>query len=158
MNVCDDRRPDATMDPWCLVELGDGDEVLFGFAVEHARTGGLSWVRSTAVVWLDETAGRARTASGRRYALGRRTTMADLPTEEARIAFALLVGPHLADPDAGPPVDGDPAAAAAWVAACKVARHLGLDAPPLSDPAAVARFITSNIESYALLRSGRRPS
>ena len=81
------------MDSWCLVELADGAEVLFGFVVEHAGTGGLSWVRSTAVVWLDETAGRARTASGRRYALGRRIAVADLPTEEARIAFTFLVSP-----------------------------------------------------------------
>ena len=110
----------------------------------------VSWVRSTAVAWLDETAGRARTASGRRYALGRRTTVANLPTEEARIAFAFLVSPHLADPGAEPPVDGDSAAAAAWVAACKVARHLGLEAPPLRDPAAVTEFLASVLRPPAI--------
>ncbi|MCO6415873.1 hypothetical protein JYK14_06745 [Siccirubricoccus sp. KC 17139] len=146
------------MDPWCLVQLADGTEALFGFAVEHAGTGGLSWVLSTSVVWLDVEAGRARTLSGRRYTLGRRITAIELPTEEARIAFALLVSPHLEDPETGPPFAGDADLAATWVAACKMARHLKMDAPPLHDPAAIRDFVTSNMERYVMLRNGRRPS
>jgi hypothetical protein len=154
----DDRLMHAVLDPWCLVELGDGSESLFGFAVEHAGTGGLSWVLSTPVVWLDEAAGRAQTSSGRRYVLGRRITPLELPTEEARIAFSLLVSPHLEDPDSAPPFAGDADLAATWVAACKMARHLKIDAPPLHDPAAVRDFVAANMERYLLHRHGRRPS
>jgi hypothetical protein len=158
MKPGDAWMPNALMDPWRLVELADGSEALFGFAVEHAGTGGLSWVFSTSVVWLDEAAGRAQTLSGRRYALGRCITAAELPTVEASIAFSLLVSPHLDDPGAVPPVLGDPAAAAIWVAACKMARHLKAEAPPLGDAAAVGAFVGSNMERYTLLRAGRRPS
>lgn len=146
------------MDPWCLVELADGSEALFGFAIEHGGTGGLSWVLSTSVVWLDAEAGRARTLSGRRYTLGRRVTAMELPTEEARIAFALLVTPHLDVHTATPPTTGDPATGAAWVAACKMSRHLNVAPPPLHDPAAVRDFLGSNMERYMLARAGRRPS
>jgi hypothetical protein len=158
MNPDDGWAPNARMDPWCLVELADGSEALFGFAVEHAGTGGLSWVLSTPVVWLDAAAGRARTASGRRYILGRRVTPLELPTEEARIAFSLLASPHLEDPDAAPPFAGDADLAATWVAACKMARHLKLEAPPLHDPAAVRDFVDRNTERFTLLRAGRKPS
>lgn len=150
--------PNAPMDPWCLVELADGSEALFGFAVEHAGTGGLSWVLSTPAVRLKAAAGRAQTLSGRRYALGRRITAAASSTVEARIAFSLLVSPYLDAADAVPPVPGDPAAAAIRVSACKMARHLEVKAPPLDDPAAVGDFVRSHVERYALLRAGLRPS
>jgi hypothetical protein len=158
MNPDDDWAPNALMDPWCLVELADGSEVLFGFAIEHRGTGGLSWVLSTSVVRLDAAAGQARTHSGRRYTLGRRLTAMELPTEEARIAFALLLTPHPDARAAVPPTTGDPATSAAWVAACKMARHLNVAPPPLHDPAAVRNFFGSNMERYALARAGRRPS
>jgi hypothetical protein len=154
----DDRSMHAVMDPWCLVDLADGTESLFGFAVEHAGTGGLSWVLSRPVVRLDEVAGPAQTSSGRRYVLGRRITPLELPTEEARIAFSLLVSPALEDPKTGPPFAGDADLAATWVAACKMARHLKVDAPPLHDPAAVRDFVASNMERYLLHRNGRKPS
>ena len=153
-----DRLLPAVMDPWCLVELADGSEALFGFAVEHAGTGGLSWVLSTAVVWLDAAAGRAETTSGRRYALGREVTADTLPTIEARIAFAFLVSPHSPAAIPLPPVSGDLFTAAMWVSACKMARHLRLEAPPLEDAAAVTHFLETNIEQYRLLRHGWRPS
>ena len=158
MNPDDRWIPNARMDPWCPVELADGSEALFGFAVEHADTGGLSWVLSTPVVWLDVAAGRARTRSGRRYTLGRRVTPLELPTEEARIAFSFLAAPHLEDPDAAPPLAGDADLAATWVTACKMARHLKLETPPLDNPVALRDFVARNIERYTLLRTGRRPS
>ena len=146
------------MDPWCLVEFADGSEALFGFAVEHADTSGLSWVLSTPAVWLDAAAGRARTRSGRRYELGRRVTPLELPTEEAQIAFSLLASPHLEDPDAAPPFAGDADLVTTWVAASKMARHLGVAAPPVDDPVALRDFVARNTERYALLRTGRKPS
>jgi hypothetical protein len=120
------------MDPWLLVKLANGSNALFGFAIQHAGTGGLSWVLSTPVVWIDTEAGRAETASGRRYTLGREVTVGTLPTVEARIAFTLLVAPHLADPSPLPPVP--------------------------QDSAAVTDFLETHIERYRLLLDGRRPS
>jgi hypothetical protein len=154
----DDKPTYAVMDPWCLVELMGGSKALFGFAVEHPATGGLSWVISTPLVWLNPVAGRARTWSGRHYVLGRRITPLELPTEEARIAFSLLASPHLEDPETGRTFAGDADLAATWVTACKMARHLKIDAPPLHDPAAVRDFVTCNMERYAMLRDGRRSS
>ena len=68
------------------------------------------------------------------YALGRRIPLPGLPTLEARIACALLVRPHLADPTSvsGSPVE--PAVVVKWVSAWKMARHLKV-APPLEDRA-----------------------
>jgi hypothetical protein len=43
-----DSPADAYMDPWCVVRIITGDRLLFGFAVHHSGTGGLSWVRGTA--------------------------------------------------------------------------------------------------------------
>ena len=153
-----DRLLHALMDPWCLVELADGFEALFGLEVEHAGAGGLSWVLSTPVVWLDAATGQAETTSGRRYALGREVTADTLPTIEARIAFAFLVSPHSPAAIPLPPVTRDLITAAMWVSACKMARHLRLEAPPLEDSAAVTHFLETNIEQYRLLRDGRRPS
>ncbi|WP_109516977.1 hypothetical protein [Teichococcus aestuarii] len=148
----------AAMDPWCLVALDTGYEHLFGFAIQHAGTGGLSWVLSTPVVWIDAATGRAQTESGRRYTLGRAVTPEALPTLEARIAFALMVEPQLTDPLPLPPVPKDLPAARKWVVACKMARHLGVEPPPLKDEAAVAHFLGANMERYWRLRDGRRPS
>jgi hypothetical protein len=48
-------RPASTayINPWCAVPLVGGACVLFGFAVWHPNTGGLSWVCSTPIRMLD---------------------------------------------------------------------------------------------------------
>ncbi len=137
----------AGLDPWLVLELG-GAEVLFGYAERHPATGGLSWVRNSPVVELDEAAGRARTASGRVYALGRRTAIEELD-EEARTALRLLAAESLG----AEPLPGD-ADEARWVSARKWARHLGAAAPP-RDRAAVARFLRRHGERYLALRAGQ---
>jgi hypothetical protein len=151
----ENERLRAIMDPWALVALVDG-ESLYGFVIEHAGTGGLSWVLSTPVVWLDPEAGQARTRSGRRYELGRRIEISDLPDEEARLAFAFLARPYLRDPSRIPPPP-DPVTAMAWLTARKMARHLGLEPPPLKQEAAIKDFMTRNMRRYVeYRRSGQR--
>lgn len=158
MNAREEWRPNARMDPWCSVEIDGGAEILFGFAVEHEATGGLSWVRSSPVVWFLDDCRRAQTQSGRRYSLGRRIDLNRLPTEEARFAFAILVAPYLDDPDIAPPVAGNLHAAERWLIACKMARHLKTETPPLSNPDAVNEFIVTNMERYGFLRLGGKLS
>jgi len=143
----DDGPAAAGLDPWLVLELG-GDEVLFGFAARHPATGGLSWVRSSPVAELDQAAGRARTASGRVYALGRRAAPGELD-EEGRTALRLLAAESL-----GPePLPGD-VDDARWVSARKWARRLGVDAPP-RDRAAVGRLLRRHGERHLALRAGR---
>ncbi len=136
----------AGLDPWLPLELG-GEEVLFGYAGRHPRTGGLSWMRSSPVVELDEAAGLARTASGRVYALGRRTGIGRLD-EEARTALRLLAAEFLGAELL--PGDADDAR---WVSARKWARHLGVAAPP-RDGEAVGHFLRGHGERYLALRAG----
>lgn len=145
----DEDQADAVMDPWCLVPLGEGIDVLFGFAARHPSTGGLSWVASTAVEELDADRGRARTRSGRRYRLGRRIRLEDVPCEgdEPWIAFELLLGRDVADEDAMPPRVADPGADREWLAACKAARHLGV-APPRRIPAEVTAWLRQHRAAY----------
>jgi hypothetical protein len=152
------RLSNALMDPCCLGELTDGSEALSGFAIEHAGTGGLSWVLSTPVVWIDAAIGRAETASGRRYTLSQEVTADTLPTVEARIAFASLISPQSPAAIPLPLASTDLATAAMWLSACKVARHLMLEAPPLEDSAAVTDFLETSTKRYRLLRDVRRPS
>jgi len=149
---------DAYMDPWCVVPLIGGDRLLFGFAVRHPGTGGLSWVRSTPIRHLDEAAACAITASGRRYALGRRIEPEDVPLEgeEAWLAFDLLIGPDAADDAAVPPISADGSPDAEWITACKIARHLSVAAPDRA-PARVDEFMRRHIAAYLALRAqGRR--
>jgi hypothetical protein len=143
----------ARMDPWCPVPLIGGARVLFGFAVWHPNTGGLSWVCSTPIRKLDAASGQATTASGRRYTLGRQIQPEDVPGEgeEAWIAFDLLIGADAADGDAVPPISADPGRDTRWVTACKVARHLGLGAPRRA-PADVDGFLRRNMDAYRLRR------
>ena len=142
-----DEPATAGLDPWLPLELG-GEEVLFGYAGRHPATGGLSWVRSSPVAELDEAAGRARTASGRVYALGRRTDVGEFD-EEGRTALRLLAAESLgAEPLPGDDDD------ARWVSARKWARHLGVEAPP-RDRAAVGRFLRRHEERYLALRAGQ---
>jgi hypothetical protein len=126
---------DAELDPWCVADDGAG-QVLFGFATRHPVTGGLAWTRTSRIVHLDTIGGRAITRSGRRYALGHRITAVDLPDIEARLAFAMLIGPAPGCEPGRLPADVAPSLAIAWLSACKRARHLGLD-PPELDPAAI---------------------
>lgn len=144
---------DARMDPWCLVPLVTGEQILFGFAVEHPQTGGLGWVRSMPIRDLNEVAGRAATASGRQYALGRRVEPVDIPLEgeEACLAYDLLIGDGAAQGIAARPVPATREDDIAWLAACKMARHLGVAAPDRV-PATVQEFVKQNIDAYQQLR------
>src|ERR1700739_1608390 len=84
-----DEPVTAEMDPWLVVSVA-GEPSLFGFARQHPRTGGLSWVLSTMIVELNEAVGRARTISGRVYTLGRRISCGELD-EEGSLALRLLL-------------------------------------------------------------------
>jgi hypothetical protein len=137
---------DAELDPWVLV-VEPGAMSLFGFAVRHPATGGLAWTLSTTVRTLDEARGRAVTRSGRRYALGRRIDADGLPDEEARVAYALLVGPLLGRDPAKMLGGMHLGFAAAWQLSRKMARHLRL-APPPFEPEPVARFLDMHGERY----------
>ena len=152
-----EKTVDAYMDPWCVVPLITGDHILFGFAIEHAATGGLSWVRSTPIRYLNEDAGRATTASGRHYKLGRRIDPEGIPMEgdEAWLAYDLLISPD-ADDDVVPPLSADSQRDAEWIAACKMARHLRVTLP-VRAPVAVQEFMRLHTEAYLALRAlGRR--
>ncbi|MBU8546087.1 MULTISPECIES: hypothetical protein [Roseomonadaceae] len=155
MNAIQEWRANVILDPWCLVEFADNTEALFGFAIKNNATGGLAWMRSSPVEWMAEDGSRARTMTGRRYSLGRRITVGELPSEEATYAFAIMMTPRLADPRLAPAITVDLAIAVWWVAACKMARHLRSDAPPLRDPKATRKFIAANLRRY-LSRPGRR--
>jgi hypothetical protein len=140
--------PTALMDPWLVVDV-NGEPSLFGFAWRHPSTGGLSWMLSTAIVELDAAAGRARTASGRVYQLGRRIEPCELD-EEGVVALDLLLERHAQQgTSSGPDVS--------WVIARKMARHLSLAPPPRDDPEAVERFLRTHDGRYraALDRRGR---
>jgi hypothetical protein len=143
----------AALDPWLLVTDGP-ERALFGFAVAHPGTGGLAWTLSTAVRHLDVTRGRATTASGRRYDLGRRIELPDLPDEEARISYAVLVCPLIGVDPAVHLGAVDPLLAVDWVRACKVARHLRVD-PPVREAASVTRFLDRHAERYAAVLRGK---
>lgn len=87
---------------------------------------GLSYVLSTRVTEFTEAADRARTASGRVYALGRKTSVRELDKEGpvALVALRLLLSDGS---DGYPGVDDDPA----WVTAAE-------DGPALARQPAVA--------------------
>ena len=144
-----DKSAAAEMDPWLVVDVG-GEPSLFGFAQRHPNTGGLSWVLSTAIVELDEAAGRARTASGRVYALGRRIEPGALD-EEGSLALRLLLTKWTRRE---PPPDQD----LRWLTARKMARHLRVEPPRRDDPAAVELFLQTYHESYVARRDGREPN
>jgi hypothetical protein len=148
------QEVDAHLDPWCEVPMETGGSVLFGFALHHAETGGLAWLSSSQLVDLKEAAGRARTMSGRRYRLGRRFDPLDVGAEgeEARLAFALLIGVDFEDLDDLVEVDRR------WLQARKAARHLGLE-PPIRTDAATRSFFETYGEAYVAIRQrGGRPT
>lgn len=144
---------DAHLDPWCDIVLINGDSVLFGFSLSHPVTMGLGWLVSTAVREFDPRASRAVTESGRRYRLGRRIRPADIrnESEEAWVAFDLLIGDEAENGGAVPPAGADPARDTRWVAACKAARHLGL-APPRRAASEVEAFLRAHLDAYLRLR------
>ena len=133
----------AIMNPWMEVEAFD-QPCLFGFAEQHPSTGGLSWVLSTEIKEMTPAADRARTASGRIYALGREISLRELD-EEGRVALRLLL---TAGQDGYPGRNDD----RDWVVACKVARHLRLEPPLRRDPTAVKRFLRLNADAYIAKR------
>jgi hypothetical protein len=135
----------AKMTLWMTVDA-HGDECLFGFAVQHPTTGGLSWVLSTPIVEFTQTADRARTESGRVHALGRQISSRDLD-EEGRVALRLL----LADDMSEYPGRNDDVA---WLTSQKMARHLGVGPPPRGAYVAVEQFIERHRRAYLALRGG----
>lgn len=108
---------DAVLDPWCEVPLSAGTSVLFGFALRHPTTSGLGWLASTEIVALNHATSRARTRSGRRYGLGRRIELHDIPAEgeEPWVAYQLLLGQDAPDWDVVPPCVADAAADRNWL-------------------------------------------
>lgn len=145
----DEKSADAEMNPWLVVDV-DGEPSLFGFALRHPNTGGLSWVLSTRIVELDEATGRARTESGRVYTLGRRIRRDELD-EEGRLALRLLLAKWTE-------MEAPPGNDLRWLTARKMSRHLGVESPRRDDPAAVEEFLATYHELYALRRAGRRPN
>jgi hypothetical protein len=145
-------KAEARLDPWCVVAVVPGVEVLFGYAERHPATGGRSWMRSSPISHLDEAAGTATTASGRLYSLGRRTAPEAIEDEEAWVALELLIGRAGAGP-ADPSVVGS---LGEWLSARKWARHCGVEPPPRNDPGAVRRFLAEHVEAYAARRGGAR--
>ena len=140
------------MDPWTAVPLSDGACVLFGYAALHPGTGGMSWLRSSEIVELDRAGGSARTESGRSYSLGRRFRPGNVAAEgeEAWLAFLMLVGRAYADHVSIP---GTRDIDTRWLVACKMSRHLGVEAPA-RHPASVGPFMGRRLPSYMALRSG----
>ncbi len=129
----------AVMDPWTAVPLQGGSHVLFGYAELHPATGGMSWVRSSAIVELHRGPGTAMTESGGHYSLGRRFRPGNVAAEgeEAWLAFLMLVGRSYTGHTSVP---GTRETDARWIAACKMARHLGVVAPA-RHPASVGPFM-----------------
>jgi hypothetical protein len=146
--VLNNEPTTAEVDPWMVVEVEDQPS-LFGFALHHPRTGGRSWVLSTMIVEMNEAADRARTASGRIYALGRRITSTELD-EEGTLALRLLLAKWTG---LEPPPDQD----VRWLTARKMARHLRLEPPSRDDPVTVELFLRNYHEHYVAKRDGRRP-
>lgn len=134
------------MDPWLVVDV-NGEPSLFGYARRHPNTGGLSWVLSTPIVELYEAAGRARTASGRVYELGRRIEPCELD-EEGGVALDLLRSRYT--PEGA--LSGDDVS---WLTARKMARHLNLAPPPRDVPGAVEQFLRTYHRRYLAARDGR---
>ena len=148
--------PDARVDPWCLVLLTTGEEILFGFASQHPTTGGLSWMCSSPVRKIDFIARKARTESGRLYSLGRRIGQEAIPAEgqEAWLAYDLLVSGDAEDEDAVPRISADRKMDGAWLTACKMARNLGVT-PPARVPAQISGFLMGHSPAYLAMRARR---
>lgn len=137
----------AHLDPWmvfCQCPGGDGSPCalfLFGFALHHHRLLGLGWVRTSPVLFLRPEDGRALTASGSRYALGRPVSAPHDLDQEGRVAWDCLVREAAGDLERR------------WLDARKAARWLGVEAPAL-DEAAVAAFEAEQVPRYVAWRAG----
>ena len=144
--VTDGAGYDAHLDPWCIVDLTTGETVLFGFALVHPVTNGLSWLHSSHVISLKMADLTATTRSGRRYVLGRYFNVTDISGEgeEARTAFDVMLGAEAKAMQSIRLLD------AQWVAACKMARHLALP-PPTRRQADIEAFTKSNQQDYVRL-------
>ncbi len=139
------RATTAHLDPWIvLVESDAGGcspyPFLFGWAAHHHRLHGLTWMRSSTVVTLDEAGKRAATASGTRYVLGRRTMRPEDLSADRRIAWKALAREEAS------------AFKRRWLGALKAARWLGIP-PPTLDPDALAAFLARHTADYLALRS-----
>lgn len=119
------RSNSAAMDPWSVVPLLSGELVLFGFALWHPKSKGLSWMNTSDVMELDLASRQATTRSGRHYSLGRRFSILDVNVEgpEARIVFDCLIGDNFEGAEKLRELDRQ------WVIACKIGRHLKKRAP-----------------------------
>lgn len=137
----------AHLDPWLLFHAQDTHSdsprtlFLFGYALHHHRLLGLSWIRSTPVQRLRCDARSAVTASGSRYALGRRAQALDDLGPEGRVAWNGLVhgtGTRLER---------------RWLGACKAARWLNAQPPALAEDA-VSAFEAEQVPRYLAWRAG----
>lgn len=144
-----DSSADATahLDPWMAFCQRPGDDrspcslFLFGYALRHHRLLGLSWVRTSPVLALRPETGRALTASGSLYVLGRPVASPDDLDQEGRAAWDALVR------EVGGRLERR------WLGACKAARWLGMD-PPALEEAAVAAFEAEHVPRYIAWRVG----
>ncbi len=150
-----EAAPTACMRPWCAVPLHNGSQILFGYALRHPVLGGLSWVSSSEVIELDDERGRARTRSGRVYALGQKIQIDEIPAlgDEPWIAFEHLVGDAYHAFAEFPRCPAKRSIDRAWLSACKAARHLDV-APPQRERGAVQAFMDRYLSAYLLLRAG----
>ena len=142
----------ARLDPWFPIE-DRGAHVLFGYSPWHEELGGLSWLLSSPVMEFDDHHLRARTRSGRVYELGRRISAAELPDDEARLVHCLLTGPGTWRGDPTPHAD------LYWLAALKVSRWLGAQAPARGDVDGLRKFLVTTRDAYraAQVAAGVRP-
>jgi hypothetical protein len=139
------RATTAHLDPWIVFVESDAggcspSPFLFGWAAHHHRLHGLTWMRSSTVVSLEEAGRRAATASGTRYVLGRRAMRPEDLSAEGRIAWKALV------------LGEASAFERHWLGALKAARWLGVP-PPTLDPDALAAFLARHTAHYLALRS-----
>ena len=147
-----ERTPDAHLDPWCVARGRHGWRILFGFALRHPSTGGLSWMASTELVRMDLEASLCGTRSGRVYLLGRRFRPEEvaLEGEEAALAFAILVEEDRASGSQSAPTRLD----RLWLSSCKTARHLGV-APPGRDRREIIGFMNRHLAEYGAAMARR---
>jgi hypothetical protein len=134
----------AHLDPWMPFEEHGGADpprlYLFGWALHHHRLLGLTWIRSSFLVSLDEGTNRASTVSGSHYALGRRLASLDELCPEGRVAWTALI------------LGGATEFERRWIAARKAARWLGVSPPPL-DRDVVDSFVERHGAEYIALRA-----
>lgn len=150
---------DAFMISWSVIPTACGGQALFGFALQHPRTGGMAWTRSSQIVEpFDDLSSVVVTASGTRWHVSFPLSVHALPhtNVEARVAFALLFEADGLAPN--PPwhsmVNLTRDDCVRWLTACKVSRHLILK-PPEPDSRAVDLFLRTNEAAYLQRRNLR---